>query len=73
MSGAGGNLYGIEGSGSSDRQERIAARVRVLASEISKKYDGQSLTVIGILRGAVIFMADLVREISPSVNVAWSS
>ena len=35
-------------------RERIAARVRVLASEISKKYDGQSLTVIGI---------------SPSVNV----
>lgn len=50
-------------------KELIAARVRVLASEISKKYDGQSLTVIGILRGAVIFMADLVREISPSVNV----
>ena len=50
-------------------REQIAARVSVLASEISKKYDGQSLTVIGILRGAVIFMADLVREISPSVNV----
>ncbi len=49
--------------------ERIAARVREIGAEISEKYAGRDILMIGILRGAVIFMSDLARAISPSVNV----
>ncbi len=41
----------------------IAAKVKQLGEQISKDYDGQNLLIIGILKGAVIFMSDLVREI----------
>lgn len=45
-------------------EEVIAERVRELGREISKDYEGKSLIVIGILKGALPFMADLIREIS---------
>ena len=42
----------------------IQKRVRELAGQISDDYAGGDLVVIGILKGAFIFMADLVREIN---------
>lgn len=51
-------------------KEQIADRVKVIAHEISEKYHGKDLLVIGILRGAVIFMTDLVREVDPDVKLA---
>jgi len=42
----------------------IQKRVQELAHQISNDYAGRELVVIGILKGAFIFMADLVREIS---------
>lgn len=45
-------------------QEKIAERVRELGAQISEDYKDKDLVVIGILKGAVIFMSDLVREIS---------
>ena len=42
----------------------IQKRVRELAGQISKDYDGRELIIIGVLKGAFIFMADLIREIS---------
>ena len=45
-------------------RDEIQKRVREIASQISKDYDGRELVVIGILRGAFIFMADLVRELN---------
>ena len=42
----------------------IQKRVRELAHQISGDYAGRELIVIGILKGAFIFMADLIREIS---------
>ncbi len=50
-------------------KDQIAERVRAIGEEISAKYRGEELVMIGILRGAVIFMSDLVRCIDPSVNV----
>jgi hypoxanthine phosphoribosyltransferase len=43
--------------------EQIAARVRELAGEISADYSGRNVHVVGVLRGATIFMADLVRHL----------
>lgn len=45
-------------------RDEIQKRVREMASQISKDYAGRELVIIGILKGAFIFMADLVREIS---------
>jgi len=42
----------------------IQKRVQELAFQISGDYAGRELIVIGILRGAFILMADLIREIS---------
>ena len=45
-------------------QDKIKKRVRELADKISVDYSGRELIVIGILKGAFIFMADLIRAIS---------
>ena len=42
----------------------IQKRVQEMADQISSDYAGSDLVIIGILKGAFIFMADLVREIS---------
>jgi hypoxanthine phosphoribosyltransferase len=39
----------------------IDRRVRELAEEISRDYAGKELVVVGILKGAFVFMADLIR------------
>ncbi|WP_456433400.1 hypoxanthine phosphoribosyltransferase [Thermosulfuriphilus sp.] len=43
--------------------EEIAARVAQLGEEISRDYSGRPLVLIGILKGAFVFMADLCRAI----------
>ena len=43
---------------------QIQARVAELGPQISADYSGKDLTVIGILKGSVLFMADLIRAIS---------
>jgi hypoxanthine phosphoribosyltransferase len=45
-------------------RDAIQQRVRELADQISKDYAGKELIIIGVLKGAFIFMADLIREIS---------
>lgn len=42
---------------------RIRARVRALGRRIRSDYRGRDLHLIGVLHGAFVFMADLVREI----------
>jgi len=44
--------------------EKIAARVAELGRQISADYRGKSLILVGILSGAVVFLADLIRAIS---------
>ena len=44
-------------------EEEIQAKVKELGEKINKDYHGEELRVVGILRGAFIFMADLVRNI----------
>ncbi len=41
--------------------EQIAERVRVLGQQISHDYEGKDLVMVGILTGATLFLADLVR------------
>lgn len=44
-------------------EEEIRERVAQLGAQITQDYQGESLVVVSVLRGAAIFMADLVREI----------
>jgi hypoxanthine phosphoribosyltransferase len=41
--------------------DELQGRVRDLAAEISRDYEGRDLVLIGILKGAVLFLGDLMR------------
>lgn len=45
-------------------EEVIAKRVKELGEQISRDYRGCDLVVVGILKGALVFMADLIRHLS---------
>ena len=46
----------------------LAKRIKEMGEEISKDYAGKEIIVIGILKGSVVFVADLVREITLPVS-----
>jgi hypoxanthine phosphoribosyltransferase len=50
-------------------RERIHKRVAELAGLINSEYRGKRLVLVGVLKGAVIFMADLARMIEDSIDV----
>jgi len=50
-------------------REEISTRVRELAEQISHDYAGCEPILVGILRGAVVFLADLMREMTISATI----
>ena len=50
-------------------REEIQKRITELGAEISRDYAGQDLLLICVLKGAVIFLADLMRQISVPVEI----
>lgn len=50
-------------------REDIARRVAELAAEVSRDYAGRDLVMVGVLKGAFIFLADLVRALPSPVVV----
>lgn len=44
-------------------EQRTMKRVKELGEQITKDYQGCDLMVVGILKGAVIFLSDLIKEI----------
>ena len=50
-------------------REAIARRVQELAAQISRDYRGQDVLVVGVLKGAFIFLADLVRALDYPVEI----
>jgi len=49
--------------------EELQRRIRELGAEISRDYDGRDLIMIGVLKGAVLFLADLMRELTVPCEV----
>ncbi len=45
-------------------REELTRRVSELGAEISRDYEGRDLVMVGVLKGAVIFIADLLRELT---------
>ena len=52
-------------------EEQIQDRLRELAKEIEADYDGRDILIVGILRGAVMVMADLARSFSRHLEMDW--
>ncbi len=48
--------------------EEMQKKIDVIAQQINRDYKGESLTVVGILKGAVLFYSDLVRRIDTDVQ-----
>jgi len=45
-------------------RQQIAQKVKELGAQITRDYAGQSVILVGVLKGAAVFLADLAREIS---------
>lgn len=55
-------------------REDLFARIKEIAAQMNKDYEGKAPVVIGILRGSFIFMADLVRELDiPNMTLDFMS
>jgi hypoxanthine phosphoribosyltransferase len=50
-------------------RDSLAARVAELGAEVSADYEGRDLLLIGVLKGAVFFMADLMRHLTVPCEV----
>jgi hypoxanthine phosphoribosyltransferase len=50
-------------------EHRIQTRVREIGAQITSDYQGKSPVLIGILKGGVVFLADLVRCINMPVEL----
>jgi hypoxanthine phosphoribosyltransferase len=49
----------------------IDAAVVSLANHISQDYEGKELLLIGVLKGAVVFMADLIRQLKVETKIEF--
>jgi hypoxanthine phosphoribosyltransferase len=52
-------------------EAQIQAKLEELAREIERDYEGQDLLLVGVLRGAVMVMADLSRALNRHVEMDW--
>ena len=52
-------------------EEQIKNRIRELAQEIDSNYAGKDLLLVGVLKGAVMFMADISRALQTRVQMDW--
>ena len=50
-------------------EEQLAAKVAELGARISKDYEGKKLIILGVLKGSVVFMTDLLRQITIPVEM----
>ncbi len=52
-------------------EEQIQEKLAEMAKQIAADYDGQDLLMVGVLRGAVMVMADLARALNRHVEMDW--
>jgi hypoxanthine phosphoribosyltransferase len=50
-------------------QEEIRRRIGEIGRQISQDFAGGAVTIVGILKGSFIFLADVIRTISPDIPV----
>lgn len=52
-------------------EAQILQRVKELAVEVEKDYEGQDLLLVGVLKGAIVLMSDFSRAIDRQVEIEW--
>ena len=52
-------------------EEQIQTRLREMAAEIAVDYEGRDVLLVGVLKGAVMVMADLARAIPVHIEMDW--
>jgi hypoxanthine phosphoribosyltransferase len=45
-------------------ESTLRARIKEMGEQITKDYEGKDLVLVGVLKGSVMFMADLMKEIN---------
>ena len=51
------------------QSDDLSHRVRELAAEVSRDYEGRDLFLVGVLKGAVFFLSDLMRHLEVPCEV----
>lgn len=54
-------------------EEKLAAVIKELGSQISEDYKGKNLLMVSILKGSVVFMSDLMRAITIPCRIDFMS
>lgn len=52
-------------------EDEIAAKIKELATKVEEDYRGRDLLMVGVLKGAVMAMADLSRALQRHVDMDW--
>lgn len=50
-------------------REKVEARIEELAKEIEKDYAGKNLVCVGLLKGSVMFMSDLIKSVNLDLRI----
>jgi hypoxanthine phosphoribosyltransferase len=54
-------------------EQQICERVQKLGAQLSEEYEGRPLTILGVLTGSIVLLADLIRATSVPLRVALIS
>jgi hypoxanthine phosphoribosyltransferase len=52
-------------------EEQIRARLAEMAADIDRDYEGREILLVGVLKGAVMVMADLARALGSHIEMDW--
>ena len=52
-------------------EEQLSSRIKELAAQVDADYQGKDLLLIGVLKGAIMAMADLSRAMQRHVEMDW--
>ena len=50
-------------------EEEVSARIKEMAAELSRKYRGRTVHLVGILKGSVMFMSELSKHMTIPVTM----
>ncbi|KGA13027.1 hypoxanthine phosphoribosyltransferase [freshwater metagenome] len=52
-------------------EEQLQVRIKELAAQVDKDYEGKDLLLVGVLKGAVMAVADFSRALQRHVDMDW--
>ena len=52
-------------------EEQLQARTKQLAAQVDKDYEGKDLLLVGVLKGAVMAVADFSRALQRHIDMDW--